>query len=86
MPQPNARLLDPGEVVEDGVVVGHHEQAVPDAVVARVDDDVEAVADVRGQPLRELRAADAARQRDHVARHAFSSSSSSPIRSIVSAS
>jgi hypothetical protein len=45
-------------------VVGHHEEAVADAVVPRVDDDVETVADVGLESLGELGAADPARERD----------------------
>ncbi len=64
MPQPQVDLLDPGKGVEDGVVVGHHQQPVPPAVVARVDDDGQPVSEVRGEALGQLRAADAARQHD----------------------
>ena len=67
-------------------MVGHHEQPVADAVVARVDDHAEPLADVRREALRELGAAHPAGERDDPLRHAFSSSSTSPIRSIVSAS
>jgi hypothetical protein len=80
------RLLDAREVVQDGVVVGHDEEPVADAVVARVHDDVEAIADLGGQALGKLRAADPARERDDPAGHASSSSSTSPSRSMVSAS
>ena len=62
-------LLDAREVVQDRVVVGHHEQPVADAVVAGVDDDVEPVPDVGLEPLGQLRAADAAGEGDDPARH-----------------
>ena len=39
-------LLDPGQVVEHRVVVGHDQQAVPLAVVAGVDDDRQPIAEV----------------------------------------
>ena len=70
MPQPQRDLLDPGEVVEHRVVVGHHEQPVPPAVVARVDDDREPVSQVGLEAFGQLRAADPAGERDDRAGHA----------------
>ena len=74
-----------GEHVEDRVVVGHHEQAVPFDVVAGVDDDRRvAIGECQLEPVRQLRATGPAGEDDDL--HAPSRAPTSAIRSMVSRS
>ena len=63
-PPAPGNLLDACEVVEHRVVVGHHEQPVPPAIVPGVDDDREPGSELGLEPVGQLRAADPAGQRD----------------------
>ena len=93
-PSPHSRLSMPGERVHDGVVVGHDEQPVALRSSPVLTTTRQAVAEVApARPVGELRAADAAGERDDPGasrstppQRVRSSSRTSPIRSIVSRS
>ena len=59
-----AAVVEAGQRVHDGVVVGADEEAVALEVVGGVDDDGQLVADDRLETGRELRPADATGERD----------------------
>ncbi len=51
-------------------MIGHHQQPVTPAVVARVDHDGQPVPEVHGEALGQLRATDAPREDNHAVGHA----------------